>query len=233
MRESRSETGGILRVHALTGFVGERFAPILKRFQALNPGMRLDVRVGDEVVDPIKAGVDCALNIFPAASSELISRNLFTVRRVFCASPAYLAQHAPLSHPSQLHEHPLGLYSDYPARDQWNFTSSNGEASIYLHAALLSNNIHLLRDYAIEDAGIVCLPTMVCSDAILAGRLQIILPAFRLSSFTMTAVYAKTSRNLPKLQRFLSFMSTSFPKVPEWDAELVRQRLLPDGFLKS
>ena len=66
------------------------FAALLHAFQVSYPDIRLELIVSDAVVDPVKVGVDCALQIFPAASTELVSRPLFPVRRVFCATPAYL-----------------------------------------------------------------------------------------------------------------------------------------------
>ena len=73
MCEVRGTPAGVLRVHALTGFVLGHFASLLRGFQSRYPGIRLDLIVSDAVVDPVKAGVDCALQIFPAASTELIS----------------------------------------------------------------------------------------------------------------------------------------------------------------
>ena len=52
--------------------------------------IHLELIVSDAVIDPVKAGVDCALQIFPPRSEELVSRPLFPVRRVFCATPDYL-----------------------------------------------------------------------------------------------------------------------------------------------
>ena len=44
-------------------------------------------------IDPVKEGFDCALQIFPPHSEELVSKKLFPVRRVFCASPEYVKRH--------------------------------------------------------------------------------------------------------------------------------------------
>jgi len=87
MREARGTPSGTLRVHALTGMVLGRFASLLREFQTTYPDIHLELIVSDAVADPVKAGVDCALQIFPAASQELVSRPLFPVRRVLCATP--------------------------------------------------------------------------------------------------------------------------------------------------
>jgi DNA-binding transcriptional LysR family regulator len=164
MRDVQASPAGTLRIHALTGFVLGHFAGLVHSFQQKYPDIRIELIVSDAVVDPVKAGVDCALQIFPPASTELVARQLFSVRRVFCATPEYLRRHGAPKNPRELHKHPLGLYSGYPTRDRWTFHHASEQVTMYMGAALLSNSVHLLREYALEHAGIVCLPTLVAAD---------------------------------------------------------------------
>lgn len=233
MRDVRGKPAGTLRVHALTGLVLGHFASLLRAFQEAYPAIRLDLIVSDSVVDPVQAGVDCALQIFPAPSTELVARPLFLVRRVFCATPDYLRTHPVLQGPRDLHGHKLGLYSGYPTRDRWTFRSEGGELTTYLAAALLTNSVHLLREYALEHAGIVCLPTLVAADDILHGRLRVVLPEHQLSSFRLNAVYAATSRNASKLKLFIGHIANAFGPVPPWDAALLERGLLPEGTFEA
>jgi DNA-binding transcriptional LysR family regulator len=227
MRDARAGPTGTLRIHALTGFVLGHFATLLRAFQVSFPDIHLELIVSDAVVDPVKAGVDCALQIFPAASTELVSRPLFPVRRVFCATPEYLRAHGIPEDPRDLHKHTLGLYSGYPTRDRWTFHHAGEQVTLYMSAALLTNSVHLLREYAMEHAGIVCLPTLVAGDAILRGDLQVVLAEHQLSSFSLNAVYAGTSRNAFKLRLFIEHLTAAFTRVPPWDAAMVDRGLLP------
>jgi len=233
MRDVRGKPAGTLRVHALTGFVVGHFGSLLREFQGRYPDIRLELIVSDAVVDPVTAGVDCALQIFPAASTELISRPLFAVRRVFCATPQYLAQHGEPQEPRDLHHHTLGLYSGYPTRDRWTFHREGGELTTYLSAALLTNSVHLLREYALEHAGIVCVPTLVAGDEIRDGRLKVVLPQYQLSSFWLSAVYAGTSRNAFKLKLFMEHITGAFGRVPPWDAALIERGVLPAELVET
>lgn len=227
MRGARAGPTGTLRIHALTGFVLGHLASVLRAFQASYPDIHLELIVSDAVVDPVKAGVDCALQIFPAASTELVSRPLFPVRRVFCATPEYLRANGTPQSPRDLHKHRLGLYSGYPSRDRWTFHHEGEQITIYMSAALLTNSVHLLREYALEHAGIVCLPTLVAGDPILRGELKVVLPEHQLSSFSLNAVYAGTSRNAFKLKLFIEHITAAFTRVAPWDAAMVERGLLP------
>jgi DNA-binding transcriptional LysR family regulator len=233
MRRASAGPTGVLRIHALTGFVLGHFASLLHDFQVAYPDIRLELIVSDTVVDPVKAGVDCALQIFPAASTELISRALFPVRRVFCATPQYLRTAGEPESPRELHKHALGLYSGYPTRDRWTFHHGDEQLTLYMNAALLTNSVHLLREYALEHAGIVCLPTLVAGESILRGDLVVVLPAHQLSAFSLSAVYAETSRNAFKLKLFIEHIASAFERVPPWDAKMIERGMLLPGLVQD
>lgn len=239
MRGMQASPTGLLRVHALTGFVVGHLAPVVREFQQRHPELRIDLFVSDAVIEPIAQGYDLALQIFPAATDDLVARPLFPVRRVFCAAPSYLRQHGLPTEPRQLHEHALGLYSGYPTRDRWVFhrlPASTGEMQEPVHlalkSALLSNSVHFLRDWVLDGAGIVCLPTLVASEAILSGRLQTVLPDWQLSTFWLSAVYAQTQRGAVKLRLFIEALAAAYAaSVPPWDRPLIDAGLLPEYFV--
>ncbi|MDZ5456297.1 LysR family transcriptional regulator [Azohydromonas lata] len=235
MREVRGTPAGLLRVHALTGFMLGHAASLLREFQERYPDIVLDLFVSDAVIDPVKQGFDVALQIFKPVSDELVSRRLFPVRRVFCASSEYLLKHGSPRMPRDLFGHRLGLYSGYPTRDRWTFHRA-GEDSVTLDLkpVLMSNSVHLLRDYVCEHAGIVCLPTLVAAEGLCSGRLRIVLPDYQLSAFWLSAVYARTLRGAFKLRLFIESLGASFSGgEPPWDKALIEQGLTPPQLLED
>jgi DNA-binding transcriptional LysR family regulator len=237
MRGAQSSPAGLLRVHALTGFVLGHLAPVVREFQQRYPELRIDLFVSDGVIDPVKEGFDVALQIFPAAADDLVARRLFPVRRVFCAAPAYLERLGAPSDPRQLRDHALGLYSGYPTRDRWAFhpvqENRGGVVMIDLKSTLLSNSVHFLQDWALDGGGIVCLPTLVASDALRAGRLKAVLCDWQLSCFWLSAVYARTQRGAFKLRLFIESLAASYAVgTPPWDQPLIEAGLLPEALLE-
>ncbi len=235
MREARGSPAGLLRVHALTGFVLGHLARQLAEFQERYPEIQLDLFVSDAVIDPVKQGFDVALQIFPPVSEELVSRRLFPVRRVFCATPDYLKRHGTPKHPNDLYGHRLGLYSGYPTRDRWVFHPRDQAAlQIELKPALMSNSVHLLREYACEQAGIVCLPTLVAGESIARGQLKVVLGDYALSSFWLSAVYPRTLRGAYKLRLFIEGLAAAFSVgEPPWDRALIDKRLINPDLLEG
>jgi DNA-binding transcriptional LysR family regulator len=232
MREVTTSPTGRLRVHALPGFVLGHLARVLQDFQARYPQIVLDMIVNDAAIDPVKEGFDCALQLFPPRSEELISKKLFPVRRVFCASPGYVERHGTPRGPRDLKAHRIGWYSGYPTRERLAFHGPGPVISLELKPVLLTNSVHLLREYALEHAGIVCLPTLVASESVLSGALQLVLPEFLLSSFSLSVFYPTTVRSSLKLKLFLEALGASFSGMPPWDQALIERNLLSASIIE-
>jgi len=228
MREVTTSPAGRLRVHALPGFVLGHLATVLQRFQARYPQIVLEMVVNDAAIDPVKEGFDCALQIFPPRSEELIARKLFAVRRVFCASPEYVRRHGTPRHPRDLMGHRIGWYSGYPTRERLAFHGAAETVALELKPVLLTNSVHLLREYALEHAGIVCVPTLVASDGVLSGELNLVLPDYPLSAFWLSVFHPASVRSSLKLKLFLELLTASFSGVPPWDRALIERGLLPE-----
>lgn len=225
MRKHKGTFAGQLKVHALPGFVLGHLAAYLCDFQEQYREIVLDLFVNDAVVDPIKAGVDCSLQIFYPPSEDLIARKVFPVRRVFCASNDYLERHGAPGNPRDLHEHRLGLYSGYPTRDRWVFQRDDEKLVLDLKPSFRSNSVHLLKEHALEGGGIVCIPTLVATESVLSGKLRLLLPEWQLSSFWLSIVYPRSHRGGAKLRLFAEGLQTKFAGEPPWDQALTEMGL--------
>lgn len=233
MREVTTSPVGRLRVHALPGFVLGHLATLLQEFQVRYPQIVLEIVVNDAAVDPVKEGFDCALQIFPPRSEELVARKLFPVRRVFCASPTYLQRCGVPRAPQDLLKHRLGWYSGYPTRERVILHAPDGTtAALDMKPTLLTNSVHLLREYALEHAGVVCLPTLLACDAVVRGDLMLVLPGYQLSSFWLSVFYPQAARSSLKLKLFLDSLVSSFTGTPPWDRPLLEAGLVPERLIE-
>lgn len=224
MRDFKGKPIGRLRIQMLPGFAIGHFADMLSEFTRRYEGIRLDIIVNDRVVDPIEEGFDVAFQIFPPISGSLIERRLFPVRRLFCATPAYLERCGTPRVPADLLQHTTALYAGYPSRNRWVFTrrdDPNETVSQELPGQVRSNSVHMLRDYAESGACIVCLPTLVASEALQAGRLVPVLTDYTLAPFSFAAVYPTTQRHAVKVRMLVDFLAERLAGEPAWDVPLL------------
>lgn len=200
MRNLRAKPTGKLRVQMLPGFAIDHFGPLLAEFTALYPDIEVDVIVNDRLTDPIEEGFDIAFQMFPPQAETLIERKLFSVRRLFLASPEYLQRHPAPERPADLLEHRIGLYEGYPSRNRWQFQHGDETVELSLAGQVRSNSVHLLRDYALAGTALVCLPTLVAHADLESGRLLPLLIDYPLSSFNFSAVFRHPAARLEGTQ---------------------------------
>ena len=94
----QSAPRGRLRVNAPMSFGFLHLAQALPDFLAIHPDVSVELVMNDRFVDLVDEGFDVAVRIGSMEDSSLIARRLAPVRRVACASPAYLkARGAPAS----------------------------------------------------------------------------------------------------------------------------------------
>jgi DNA-binding transcriptional LysR family regulator len=227
MREIKGSPTGTLRLTVLPGFALGHLSRVLHQYQERYPDIVLDIFVNDRVVDPVEMGFDVALQLFEPASEALIARRIFPVRRLFLATPEYVARFGMPRRPEELLRHRLGVYDGYPTRNHWRFVRGKKTIDIDLPANLRTNSVHLLKEHALAHAAIVCIPTIAAADDIVAGRLTPVLYGYRLSSFWLSAVYPATHRYSVKVKLFVDFIQEKFAGEPPWDRVLKTNGFLP------
>ncbi len=84
---------GTLKISAPTSFGRLHIAPHLKAFMQAHPDLAINLVLTDEFTDIVGGGYDLAIRIAELTDSSLVARRLALVRRVLCASPAYIAAH--------------------------------------------------------------------------------------------------------------------------------------------
>lgn len=228
MRDNRASISGTLKIHVAIGLAVRHLAPVLRQFHQAYPDIHIQIHVSDEKVDPVQLGVDCAFQVFRTDASGWVSKPLFPVRRVFCATPEYLHVHGTPTDPEQLKKHRTAFYSGYRTRDKWTFVCGENRTTLVLEPALLANSVHLLHDYALEGVCVACLPTWVAAPSILDGKLQVVLDDYTVPSLWLHAVFSPSSRNALKLRLFLEMLVSHFAGEAPLERELVSA-----GFIKA
>ena len=89
----RAVPEGRLAVTAPVLFGRRYVAPIVNAFLAKYPGTNVDLLLLDRTVNVVEEGIDVGIRIGTLADSTLVAQRVGELRRVVCASPAYLRRH--------------------------------------------------------------------------------------------------------------------------------------------
>ena len=112
LRQARAEAvslstapEGLIRIDAPVPFGRRHLAPALADFLTANPGLDVQLRLIDSFTDTRGENlgqVDLVLRIGTLPDSRLVATRLAAMRRIVCASPAYLEHYGTPASPSAL-----------------------------------------------------------------------------------------------------------------------------------
>ena len=209
---------GLLRVSASVSFGRLHLVPALAAFLAEYPGIRLDLRLSDRIIDMAANGIDVAVRIGPLRDSALVARTLAPNRQWLCASPAYLAQFGTPRRPQDLAQHQCLVLGEI---NPWRFKDGEQEVSVRVGGRLQSDNGEALRDAALAGLGIALQSTWAVYEQLKRGELLRVLAEFPIAyDSVVSAQYLNRNFLPPKTVAFIDFFAARFGPAPYWDEGL-------------
>ncbi len=199
---------GTLRFAAPSTFAQNYIAPILPKFLTMYPDITLDLRLSDTQFDLIEGSFDLALRNLEMSDSSLKGRKLADDLRVLCASPAYLADHAPLENPSDLARHRLIAFKDFSARGLVNREGEKAQFDPKLApSCLLCDDGQSQKIATMAGAGVSINSMWSVHRELANGSLVRVLPEYRLDQDTaLWLVYPKSNVLTAKVRVFVDFL---------------------------
>ena len=222
LREAATEIAGTLRVTLSASFGRQHVSPLLPKFLARHPKLRLSVHLSDQVVDLVSEGFDLAIRLGAMEESQLVARRIAANRRVLCASPDYLRRRGQLKVPRDLQDHEcLLLFGSSGRQDVWRLHDAQGkEMPVRVQGRFESNLGELLRDASVAGEGIAIHSLWHVADDLRTGRLQVVLPDFPLATTAISAVMPQRRQVPPRVRAFVDFLVEEFGDNPPWERGL-------------
>jgi len=175
----------------------------LKEFLSRYPGVSVDLILTNRFVDLVGEGVDVALRAGELQDSTLVAKKVATTRRALFASPGYIAGAGAPKHPKELAGHQCILFSTIRSND-WELFSGRQRAKVKVSGSVTADDITALLELALQDLGVVLLPTFTCRDEVEANHLVPVLPGWFSDSSPFSVVYPGQKFQHPKIKAFVS-----------------------------
>ncbi|MBT9385064.1 LysR family transcriptional regulator [Pseudooceanicola sp. CBS1P-1] len=146
----------------------------LKDFLARYPGVRLDIRFADTMVDLIQEGVDLGIRNGPLRDSSLKHRRFGSYRHGLFAAPGYLAAHGtPTLETLEAHDRITFRFSETGRLQPW--LARDGRVLDLSAPRLVTTAIEGARTAAVAGMGIAWLPDFILAEDLARGRLARVL----------------------------------------------------------
>lgn len=169
---------GLLRVSVPVTFGRQWIAPLLPRFIASHPHIRLDVRFSDRFVDVVAEGFDVAIRVGRLRDSSLTARKIASYRNLLVAAPAYLQAHGKPRTPEDLKKHTCIGFTGYAGWPDWSLSKAGKRKTIRPRGPLAADNSEVVLSVAIAGAGITFTSDWLAGPALREGKLREVLPGW-------------------------------------------------------
>jgi len=210
---------GLVRVNCYVPFGLHRLLPLIPRFTAAHPEVRLDIVLTDRVVDLMDERADIAIRVGPMSPSQLIARKLGQTRMAVVAAPAYLARRGVPQTPYDLGAHNCVAFNFARSYDEWPFVVDGAQLSLAARGDVVVSDGEISRRLALAGQGVVRLSLFHIKADIDAGRLVPVLEAYNPGDVEeVSVVYVGHGGRLPaRVRAFIDFLveEVNLDVVPE------------------
>jgi DNA-binding transcriptional LysR family regulator len=170
---------GAIRISAPLDLGRTYVAPVVDAYVRDNPGISISLVLSDSVLDLTEAGVDLAIRYGRLPDSALQLRRISSNRRLPVASPAYLDRVGRPEKPEDLlNFNCMALLRGGGRFDLWPFLVDGAVTTIKVSGDRDANDGGIVRQWAIDGAGVALKSAWDVADDIKCGRLEPLLVSY-------------------------------------------------------
>ncbi|KUM25275.1 LysR family transcriptional regulator [Mesorhizobium loti] len=186
--------------------------PVVTAFLAAYPDVDIRLTLSDRITQLVEEHIDLAVRIGELPDSAMVATRVGAIRRIVCASPAYLAEHGTPAEPQDLIGHNCITFEGLASPATWSFVSGKSEITIPVRSRLQVNTAEAAIDAAIAGLGLTKVLSYQADAAVRAGTLRVVLEPFEPPPWPVSLVHAGRGLLPVKLRAFLDFAA---PRLKE------------------
>jgi DNA-binding transcriptional LysR family regulator len=177
--------------------------PVITAYLKRYPDTEVECRLLDRVVNMMDEGVDVAIRIGSLEDSSYQAIPVGRVRRVVCASPAYLEQHGVPLAPGDLADHALISAAGVTPSSDWRFAREDYPVSVRVHPRLTVATNDEAISAALDGFGITRVLSYMVAQALAEGRLVEVLREFEATTLPIHVMHHEGRHAAAKVRAFL------------------------------
>jgi DNA-binding transcriptional LysR family regulator len=206
---------GVLRVALPPEYAVRRIVPLLTAFFARHPELKVDLMMSDRYENLIAEGADLALRIGELPDSSFVARKLESARRLFIASPSYLARRGPPTSLGDLGGHDV-VSGPADAGDETWIARRNGRIERQLvRPRVRSRSATGVVACAVAGLGVATGSTWMCADALASGAVVEILTDYTLDPVQAYVVFPAGRRPSQRARAFSDYLEQALAAIGE------------------
>lgn len=201
-----SNVAGTIKVGLPPSFSHYYVSRALHCFLKDYPNIKIHIETGTNQFNLLNNGFDLVVHCGELPSSSFHYKKIGTMKKIICASPAYLKKHGTPKHYTDLLSHNCLGHAD-TMYQTWSIEDKGIQTNIDVKGNVNISNIIDLKNLAINSIGIVYLPHYTVNDELEQGKLISILDEYQPLNHDLYAIYPNNKYLNKKTSLFLEFIS--------------------------
>ncbi|MCG7390252.1 MULTISPECIES: LysR family transcriptional regulator [Pantoea] len=214
LTHANDEPVGTLRVRAPHAFGQDQLVAPLVDYLMRYPRLNVEWMLNDRTPDFIAENIDCAIQVGALSDPAIVAILLAEVPRIVVASPALLAQHAPVDAVEQLADLPwLALTSFYRNEIALQRIDDGQPVNMAIAPRLSSDSLYAVRKAALMGMGAAIMSSWVVQEDLARGELVQLTPQWQAPPLPVWLTYPWASYYPARLQKFFEMVREVMPQL--------------------
>lgn len=206
LQEGAMSPRGIVRVNAPMSFGMRVLGPLLPKFHQQYPDIELQLVLADQLVDPVREGLDVTIRVANLTDSSMAARMIMPAPRALVASSTFLERTGAIATPKELESRPFLNYSYLQGGTTLQLSKGDITQRVVLSGPLCANNGDVLALAAEGGMGIALLPKFIVQESIEAKRLVQVLPEWSAPPISVNALFCSTRELAQRTRVFIDYL---------------------------
>jgi DNA-binding transcriptional LysR family regulator len=177
--------------------------PVITAYQMTYKETTVSALFIDRVANLVEEGLDVGIRIGPLPDSSLRAIRVGQVRRVVCASRAYLKKYGSPKYPADLAQHQIIAATSVSAGSEWAFAKGKKHIGIRLSPRILVNTNDGALEAAKSGFGLTRLISYQVANELAAGTLKTVLTEFEEASLPVHVIHREGRHGSAKVRSFV------------------------------
>ncbi|NRA66204.1 MAG: LysR family transcriptional regulator [Pseudobacteriovorax sp.] len=215
----QTSIAGMIRVGAPASFGRKHVVPLLDMFMSQNPNLEVNLTLSDQIVDPIRLGMDLCFRIAEPVDSSMVMKRIAKNKSILCASPEYLKNATQVRVPEDLTKLDFVLYSaEHTVFNNIPLIFDSKKQLISVRGRYHVNDADVLLDLVLKGRGVGYLGLYHVYNLLRSGQLVQVLPQAEIQDkLEIFALYPSRYQQLKKVSYFLEFICQQWGEPPRWE----------------
>ena len=220
-RGLHGEPGGWVSLTGSAMFGRLVLTPLIFDLMDAYPMLSVSTLYVDRVVHMQEEGIDVSVRIAHLPDSSLTAIKVGTVRRVLCASPAYIEARKLLLSLDDLADHDCIDFSPMMTSEAWSFEENGRAMQRRIETRYRVNTGDAAIAAAVDGRGVGRVLSYMIADHVTSGALRIVLPDFEVPPIPVHVVHKEAGYTTARVRAVVDHLVTGLRRSPALDHNAV------------